>query len=739
MDSVRALAWLCTVSLAACSCGDPVEVGDCELSSDCEASFVCVDRRCIPRTVEDTGTDTGRMDSGVDTGPVCPRELRCGAECCEADAEECIDSMCLPVCESGLRCGDALTCCGTGEFCIDDACVEPGDECSDIIDCPAESLCDPGLGRCLPRGSERCEYFPPSGVFEPAEEWHWSGSEVEPAYIHTMMTPVVGDVTGDGIPEVLFMTYGPTSYPGRGVLRIVQGDTAEEVGNIVDPVLCGSSGIAIGDLDADGVPEILVGGPCNPGQIHAFHADGTLVWRSTNADGTPFTFPLYFGGISIADLEGDGMAEVIVGGTVLESNGVVRFTNRHTAFGCCGASPISQVTSAYDVVEDDNLEIVGANIVYRADGTVVWDEPTLPEGYIAVADFFSDAIADIVIVHAGSVSIRSAADGSLVWGPIALPGTGRGGPPTVADFDGDGEPEIGVAGATAYSVFNPDAAEGEPDVLWSRTTQDGSSNVTGSSVFDFDGDGRAEVVYNDECYMRIYAGTDGEVLREVAQNSHTLIEYPVIADIDADGNAEIVFAANAAVARCGGIPGYEGNLAGARAFGDALDNWVGTRPVWNQHAYSITNIRADLSVPARQAVNHERFNNFRQNSQTFDAPNLQAELGMSGTGCAPDETLRATVFNRGAVTVGAGLAVSFYGGSPAAPGRLFGTVRTTRAIPPGASEDVELSFAVEDGEMGVDVPYFARVDDIGDATGEHNECIEEDNEAEGTFRCSSID
>ena len=32
-------------------------------------------------------------------------------------------------------------------------------------------------------------------------------------------------------------------------------------------------------------------------------------------------------------------------------------------------------------------------------------------------------------------------------------------------------------------------------MLWSQRSQDMSSNVTGSSVFDFEGDGRAEAVY----------------------------------------------------------------------------------------------------------------------------------------------------------------------------------------------------------------------------------------------------
>ena len=46
---------------------------------------------------------------------------------------------------------------------------------------------------------------------------------------------------------------------------------------------------------------------------------------------------------------------------------------------------------------------------------------------------------------------------------------------------------------------------------WSRTSQDYSSNVTGSSVFDFEADGSSEVIYADECFVRVYNGKTGEV------------------------------------------------------------------------------------------------------------------------------------------------------------------------------------------------------------------------------------
>src|SRR5207249_2276454 len=103
---------------------------------------------------------------------------------------------------------------------------------------------------------------------------------------------------------------------------------------------------------------------------------------------------------------------------------------------------------------------------------------------------------EVVVVRLGTVRVQTVT-GDVVFGPIAIPGGGRGGPPTVADFDGDGRPEIATAALQRYAVFDPDCrgaplpsgceAEG---VRWTRPNQDASSNVTGSSVFDFNGDGR---------------------------------------------------------------------------------------------------------------------------------------------------------------------------------------------------------------------------------------------------------
>ena len=162
---------------------------------------------------------------------------------------------------------------------------------------------------------------------------------------------------------------------------------------------------------------------------------------------------------------------------MLASNGALRWRMSGNA-GLNGAFA-SGLAAVADIDGDGSLDVVAGAMAYSASGAVLWRNDAIGDGYTAIADFDADGLPEIVVVRSGVTVLR--ADGSVFWGPRALPGGGEGGAPTVGDFDGDGRPEIGVAGASTYTAFDTDGS-----VLWSAPTQDGTSRVTGSTVFDLE-------------------------------------------------------------------------------------------------------------------------------------------------------------------------------------------------------------------------------------------------------------
>jgi len=552
-----------------------------------------------------------------------------------------------------------------------------------------------------------CEFRSPPGPFNPVLEWSWTSSTVVANALNVMMTPAVIDLNGDGVPDVVFASTADTGggWVQPGPLRAVSGNNGVELFSVISPTqfVNADGQLAVGDIDRDGRPEIVAAhGSGN--RLIAFENDGAFKWLSPSLDSGGASGP------ALADLDGDGTPEIVVGRQVLNNTGAIRWTGTGGRGDNGGLGSLSLVA---DINMDGRPEVVAGNTVYDAVfGDILWQAP-VPDGFNAVANFDADPFPEIVLVNSGAVRLLENT-GAVKWGPVSLPGGGVGGPPTVADYDGDGQVEIGVAGASRYTVFETDGR-----VKWSAPIQDGSSNRTGSSVFDFEGDGSAEVVYHDERRLFVFRGTDGAVLFQTPSSSCTWYENPLVADVDGDGNAEIVAVANN---NCGFGP-----QRGVFVFGDASDRWVGSRKIWNQHTYHITNIGDDGSIPAMEANNWQTFNNYRQNLQTigsmFAAPDLTASFLRFETQ-VDAITLTARIGNGGAVQVGPGMPVAFYDGNPAAGGVLLGTVQTTKPLKPGEFEDVSFDWLTPfSGTRDI----YVVADDNGARTGTHNECDETNN------------
>lgn len=711
--------------------------------------------------------------------------IQCGADICTA-AEMCLGDVCVAECaEVANLCGASQeSCCTTEQACLQDSCVPLGADCEFSEDCEIDEICEPTLGRCIPRDAvEVCEYVPPPGVLAPQVACRWF-PPVGDAFVESqevVMTPAVMNMTDDNddgktdaqdIPDMVFTSFDREvdgCCTPNGVIRVVSGScesdgTMRTIATLGagDPFIDNSGGIALGNLHAasntaESAPEIV-----------ATMRVGAVAYRRTNDDGSTWeemwrneTLPSALhtrGGAqpSLADLDGDGSPEVIIGNVVLSGQtGLKIWDGLETVGATAGVGNnafLGPVSTVADLDQDGSMEVIAGNTVYNgATGAEVWtfdyglgntdcSGNLACDGYNGIGNFDSDDEAEVVIVRSGEVFVLNH-DKSILH-QVLLPkddcANNESGPPTIADFDGDGRAEIGTAGADFYIVVDFDCV-GDPlpaecdseNILWKVANQDCSSRATGSSVFDFDGNGSAEVVYADETSFRVLAGSDGsEIYRDDTHLSNTRLEMPIVVDVDNDGKSEII------------VPepnSNDANLGGIEIWEDADNNWVRTRRVWNQHAYHVTNITEDGQVPSVEDPNwlHSRLNNFRQNVQPdglFDAADLQISVTIGVCLPTAEQEVEITVTNNGALGVGAGVDVfvQIFDGATLVDS---GVVQTTIPLLPGQSEIIVYSFVPTTATVTVN----ASVDNDGAGGSQYNECIEDNNDDAGDFSPCGID
>ena len=623
-------------------------------------------------------------------------------------------------------------------------------------------------------------------------------------------------------PDVVFISYIDGAYTENGTLRVVNGDDGTAVWSATTPAHRVAPGgqVAIGDIDGDGFPEIVAcsANGASTGPLIAFEHTGAFKWLSTDVN-----VRCGQAGPSIADLDGNGTVEVFVRYTVVAGlNGAYLDHEVCDGIGNVGdtvrdSHDPCDYTTAANVDGDPGLELIGGNVVFDFNGsslTPLWDfrqgGPNCPgstncrnDGYPAVADFDLDGTPEIVVVESSWLSggtvpsgqayqgdhwlvVRDAATGVIEAGPIDInrvtpPASDTnagscqmiggenicrvagGGPPTVGNFDpSDARPEIALAGAYNYVVFDVDLANTTPSErlteLWFRPTNDDSSRKTGSSIFDFDGDGAAEVVYNDQVWLRVMNGTNGDTIYCRCNASATLWEYPVIADVDNDGHADIVLASNtnsgATMSTCAAVPGDQCTIdevaagrntstPGVRVLRGPGDGWIGTRRIWNQHTYHVTNITESGVVPTIETRNWTigPLNNFRLNVQpgATNQPDLRPRnVSVDVSACAASMRVYVEVYNAGWSSSPVGVPVAFYGGvSPTVT--YFGTVTTTRSLLPGQYELLSLEFAIGQGNESLPHDFQVVVNDpLHMPSTDLVECQAGNNTATGTGTCLVI-
>jgi hypothetical protein len=367
-----------------------------------------------------------------------------------------------------------------------------------------------------------------SVAFAKAVNYSSSGCQLE--------SVAVGDVNGDGHPDIVAANFFNTCNGGIGHVSVLLGNgngTFQPAANYgtgeVFPV-----SVAIADVNLDGYADLVVSGTCNLDSGGCNGSPGGVSVLLGNGNGTfqnPVTYGLAYGAgsVVIGDVNGDGRPDLVV-----------------ASCGFCGSAQVS-------ILLGNGNGTFSAPLSYSSGG-----------GSVAIGDLNGDGHLDIAVLGSQTVNVMLG-NGDGTFGAPVMYGTGGSGATSVAiaDINGDGHLDVVVANVCQSGSS---CQSGSAGVLLGKgdgTFQTDVAYLSGGAepysiaVADVNGDGKADLVLANECHF--YAGCAGGgstgVLGVLLGNGDGTFQSAsrfdsggyfaisaVIADVNGDGKPDLIVA-----------------------------------------------------------------------------------------------------------------------------------------------------------------------------------------------------
>jgi hypothetical protein len=353
----------------------------------------------------------------------------------------------------------------------------------------------------------------------------------------------VGDLDRNGTPDVVV---GRDGQPDKVFLAGVTGNYAD-AGQALGAGYVANC-IALADVDGDGDLDVIDG--CEDAPQHVYLNDGTAVFTES---------PTTFGSagtraLAVGDLDGDGDVDVVAGGTFADDQ---VFLNDGTGvFTATGVSFHAIETTSFALVDfdrDGDLDLATADVagdatLFANDGaggfTATGDQVASAGAHgVAMSDVDADGRLDLLIASNSGFYVVAGTAGGHLAATVQRYGTTSADGLAVADWSGAGDPDVATFGTPASCVLFHDSLTGTFGApAWSDSGQVlGAGHTVALAAGDLDGDGDVDYVQAVDSGATLAWRNDGAAgFTPTAAITTNAVACIALGDVDGDGDLDLV-------------------------------------------------------------------------------------------------------------------------------------------------------------------------------------------------------